>query len=145
MLCLGMDSNVMNRFIVQAFQDPPLCGSTLLKGSVSRDGELTGMDSREFWNVKKTYLSPWSSPCIWLVIFCESNQQIFILPQRISHTVPNVDTLYFCKPLKGVVGCFLENNLRFFYCTTNRCRNCRFFIEFFLLYSMLKFAKTNNL
>jgi len=29
MLCLGMHSNVMLRFMVQAFQDPPLCRSTL--------------------------------------------------------------------------------------------------------------------
>ncbi len=28
MLCLEMNSNVMQRFIVQAFQDPPLCSST---------------------------------------------------------------------------------------------------------------------
>ncbi len=28
MLCLGMHSNVMHRFMVQAFQDPPLCRST---------------------------------------------------------------------------------------------------------------------
>jgi hypothetical protein len=28
MLCSGMHSNVMHRFMVQAFQDPPLCGST---------------------------------------------------------------------------------------------------------------------
>jgi hypothetical protein len=28
MLCLGMHYNVMLRFIVQAFQDPPLCSST---------------------------------------------------------------------------------------------------------------------
>jgi hypothetical protein len=28
MLCLGMHSNVMLRFMVQAFQDPPLCSST---------------------------------------------------------------------------------------------------------------------
>jgi hypothetical protein len=27
MLCLGMHSNVMHRFRVQAFQDPPLCSS----------------------------------------------------------------------------------------------------------------------
>jgi hypothetical protein len=26
--CLGMHSNVMHRFMVQAFQDPPLCSST---------------------------------------------------------------------------------------------------------------------
>ena len=25
MICLGMHSNVMLRFMVQAFQDPPLC------------------------------------------------------------------------------------------------------------------------
>jgi hypothetical protein len=30
MLCLGMHSNVMHRFMVQAFQDPPLCSSTFL-------------------------------------------------------------------------------------------------------------------
>jgi hypothetical protein len=29
MLCLGMHSNVMLRFIVQALQDPPLCSSTV--------------------------------------------------------------------------------------------------------------------
>ena len=29
MLCLGMHSNVMLRFMVQAFQDPPLCSRTL--------------------------------------------------------------------------------------------------------------------
>ncbi len=29
MICLGMHSNVMLRFMVQAFQDPPLCSSTL--------------------------------------------------------------------------------------------------------------------
>ncbi len=29
MLCLGMHSNVMHRFMVQAFQDPPLCSSTI--------------------------------------------------------------------------------------------------------------------
>ena len=29
MLCLGMHSNVMLRFIVQAFQDPLLCSITL--------------------------------------------------------------------------------------------------------------------
>ncbi len=28
MLCLGMHSNVMLRFIVQVLQDPPLCSST---------------------------------------------------------------------------------------------------------------------
>jgi hypothetical protein len=28
MICLGMHSNVMLRFMVQAFQDPPLCSST---------------------------------------------------------------------------------------------------------------------
>ncbi len=28
MLYLGMHSNVMLRFLVQAFQDPPLCSST---------------------------------------------------------------------------------------------------------------------
>ncbi len=28
MLCLGMHSNVMHRFMVQAFQDPSLCSST---------------------------------------------------------------------------------------------------------------------
>ncbi len=28
MLCLGMHSNVMLRFMGQAFQDPPLCSST---------------------------------------------------------------------------------------------------------------------
>ncbi len=77
----------------------------IFKGSASWDRKLKGTDSREFLNGKKTYLSPWSSPCIWLVIFCESTQQIFFLPQRLSHTVPNVlvDTLYSCKPLKGVV------------------------------------------
>ncbi len=29
-LCLGMHSNVMHRFMVQAFQDPPFCSSTVL-------------------------------------------------------------------------------------------------------------------
>jgi hypothetical protein len=29
MLCLGMHSNVMLRFMVQAFQNPPLCSSTV--------------------------------------------------------------------------------------------------------------------
>jgi hypothetical protein len=29
-LCLGMHSNVMHRFMVQAFQDPPFCSSTLI-------------------------------------------------------------------------------------------------------------------
>ncbi len=28
MLCLGMHSNMMLRFMVQALQDPPLCSST---------------------------------------------------------------------------------------------------------------------
>jgi hypothetical protein len=28
MLCLGTHSNVMHRFMVQAFQEPPLCSST---------------------------------------------------------------------------------------------------------------------
>jgi len=28
MICLGMHNNVMLRFIVQAFPDPPLCSST---------------------------------------------------------------------------------------------------------------------
>jgi len=27
-LCLGMHSNVMHRFMVQPFQDPPFCSST---------------------------------------------------------------------------------------------------------------------
>jgi len=31
MLCLGMHSNVMLRFKVQALQDPPLCSSTVSK------------------------------------------------------------------------------------------------------------------
>jgi hypothetical protein len=30
MLCLGMHRNVMHRYMVQAFLDPPLCGSTEL-------------------------------------------------------------------------------------------------------------------
>ncbi len=29
MICLGMHSNVMLRFMVQAFQNPPLCSSTV--------------------------------------------------------------------------------------------------------------------
>ncbi len=29
MICLGMHSNVMLHFMVQAFQDPPLCSSTV--------------------------------------------------------------------------------------------------------------------
>ncbi len=29
MICSGMHSNLMLRFMVQAFQDPPLCRSTL--------------------------------------------------------------------------------------------------------------------
>ncbi len=29
-LCLGMHSNVMHRFMVQSFQDPPFCNSTVL-------------------------------------------------------------------------------------------------------------------
>ncbi len=29
MLCLGMHSNVMHRFMVQAFQDPSLCSSAI--------------------------------------------------------------------------------------------------------------------
>jgi hypothetical protein len=29
MLCLGMHSNVMLRFMVQAFQNPPLCSITV--------------------------------------------------------------------------------------------------------------------
>jgi hypothetical protein len=29
MICFGMHSNVMLRFMVQAFQDPPLCSSTM--------------------------------------------------------------------------------------------------------------------
>jgi hypothetical protein len=29
MICLGMHSNVMLCFIMQAFQDPPLCSSTI--------------------------------------------------------------------------------------------------------------------
>jgi hypothetical protein len=36
MLRLGIHSNVMHRFMVQAFQDPPLCSSTK-KWTVSRD------------------------------------------------------------------------------------------------------------
>jgi hypothetical protein len=28
MICLGIHSNVMLRFMVQAFQDPPLCSGT---------------------------------------------------------------------------------------------------------------------
>ncbi len=28
LICLGMHSNVMLHFMVQAFQDPPLCSST---------------------------------------------------------------------------------------------------------------------
>ncbi len=30
MICLGMHSNVMLRFMVQAFKDPPLCSSTVI-------------------------------------------------------------------------------------------------------------------
>jgi hypothetical protein len=32
-LCLGMHSNVMHRFMVQAFQDPPFCSSTQKRDS----------------------------------------------------------------------------------------------------------------
>ncbi len=35
MICLGMHSNVMLRFTVQSFQDPPLCSSTYFSGRIS--------------------------------------------------------------------------------------------------------------
>jgi hypothetical protein len=37
MLCLGMHSNVMLRFVVQAFQDPPLCSSTVYTEAERRE------------------------------------------------------------------------------------------------------------
>jgi hypothetical protein len=45
MLCLGMHSNVMLRFMLQAFQDPPLCSITKLcawdtKLNISLNGEI---------------------------------------------------------------------------------------------------------
>ncbi len=54
MICLGIHSNVMLRFMVQAFQDPPLCSSTstwpnpggnmylqLVFGRISRPGIIS--------------------------------------------------------------------------------------------------------
>ncbi len=60
MLCLGMHSNVMLRFMVQAFQDPPLCSITKLcawdtKLNISLKGEiqLGGMLQRNGYGLEK--------------------------------------------------------------------------------------------
>ncbi len=43
MLCLGMHSNVMLRFMVQALQDPPLCSSTISTAVENvQHGDLNG-------------------------------------------------------------------------------------------------------
>jgi hypothetical protein len=39
-LCLGMHSNMMHRFMVQAFQDPPFCSSTLPSSSLIDGAQL---------------------------------------------------------------------------------------------------------
>jgi hypothetical protein len=39
MLCLGIHRNVMHRFTVQAFQDPPLCSSTFGKPVLAAETE----------------------------------------------------------------------------------------------------------
>jgi hypothetical protein len=48
-----MYSNVMHRFMVQAFQDPPLCSSTFISVSV----RVNPADGLQFWTKVEMTLS----------------------------------------------------------------------------------------
>ncbi len=61
MLCLGMYSNVMHRFMVQAFHDPPLCCSTFENVDNTYTKEYAEINSIKFTT--------------WLTIFAKDKDQ----------------------------------------------------------------------
>ncbi len=63
MICLGMHSNVMLRFMVQAFMDPPLSSSTDAN-LLEQEETKTALDPKWFWPGRRTRLegaqaAPW--------------------------------------------------------------------------------------
>ncbi len=89
MLCLGMHSNVVLRFIVQALQDPPLCSS--IKNSLKVDGNKNDVGGKGASNSASIlHCGDWGLFAIWTCRFSVNN--LFPFPLATALLIGDVMT-----------------------------------------------------